>query len=192
MADKNALRIVLFGPPGAGKGTQAVLISKSLSISHISTGDIMRDEIKSGSKLGLAISDVLNRGELVSDFQVLELVNSRLSRADCANGFLLDGFPRTLVQAEAFVKMPPQNLKTAVVELSVPEAELLERIRQRGISGLRPDDDQRVAAKRLNVYWEQTAPVASYFKERGEFYEIDGIGTVEQVHQRVMEVLLAL
>jgi adenylate kinase len=148
---------------------------------------MMREETRTGSALGQQVKQILDRGELVSDELVIQLVQSRLSKPDCGRGYLLDGFPRTLDQARAFSVIGAPNIATVVVELKVPEGELLDRIRQRGADAeqTRSDDDLKVAAKRLKVYWEQTAPVASFFRERGELLEVDGLGSVEQVHERI-------
>jgi adenylate kinase len=187
------MRIVLLGPPGAGKGTQAVLIAKRFSIPHISTGDMLRQAVASGSQLGLRVKSILDSGELVSDSIIMEVVADRLKMADCASGFLLDGIPRTLGQAEMLDKLlsdisvPLQH----VVDISVPEAVLLERIRQRGIAngGARSDDNAEIAAKRLQVYWTQTAPLSAYYRKAGLLREIDGVGTVDEVSNRIFDAV---
>ncbi len=181
------MRIVLLGPPGAGKGTQAVLICKRYGIPHISTGDILREQVASGSALGNQVKSVLDSGELVSDELVMKVIEDRLQRADCAQGYLLDGVPRTVVQAEilqAFLASSKTPL-TRVVQLEVPEQVLLDRIRHRGGAGARTDDTAEVAARRLQVYWTQTAPVAEFYRNQGALREVDGVGSVEDVSERI-------
>lgn len=182
-------RVVLLGPPGAGKGTQAILLSKEKSIPHISTGEIMRAAVSSGTEIGSKVKAYLDSGNLVPDELVIELIRGRLSESDCKNGFLLDGFPRTVPQAQALTKLLKEMNQelTHVVEVTVAEAVLLDRIRKRGAAGSgRSDDNDAVAARRLQVYWEQTAPVTEYYKSIGRIKEVDGLGTVEEVHGRIM------
>lgn len=183
------MRIILLGPPGAGKGTQAKEIVARYGIPHISTGDLLREQVASGSELGNRVKAILDSGELVTDEIVMEMVDDRINRADCVKGFLLDGVPRTVRQAEILASMLEQRKTslTAVVQISVPDEVLLERIRNRGIAnaGTRTDDTAEVAAKRLEVYRTQTAPVASYYKQRGALKEVDGVGAVAEVSQRI-------
>jgi|APGre2960657505_1045072.scaffolds.fasta_scaffold04039_2 adenylate kinase len=185
------MRIVLLGPPGAGKGTQGLLLCKKYGIPHISTGDMLREQVASASELGLKIKSVLDAGELVTDELVMQVVEARLRKADCLPGFLLDGVPRTVVQAEIlsdFLKRSEIAL-SGVVQLTVPEEVLLDRIRHRGGAGARSDDTAEVAAHRLQVYWTQTAPVAGYYRQHGLLKEVAGVGTVEEVSGRMCAVL---
>lgn len=186
------MRLVLLGPPGAGKGTQALLIAQRGRVPHISTGDILRESMSAGTPLGLKVKSIVDSGELVPDAVVIDLVKERLGRPDCTGGFLLDGFPRTVDQARALTTVLADLNRplTHVVNLNVPEATLLERIRNRGLQGSgRADDSLEVAAKRLKVYWEQTAPVAGYYRDLGQLVEIDGLGTVDEVTTRLSAVL---
>ena len=188
---KEQHRIVLLGPPGAGKGTQAVLISKKVGIPHISTGDILRNAVKSGSALGQEVKAVLDKGDLVSDDTVVKLIEERIAEDDCTAGFLLDGFPRTLAQAEALTELLArvELPLTAVVDVEVAEEYLLERIRKRGEESGRSDDTVEVAQNRLRVYRELTAPVSAYYKERGLVTSVDGVGSIDEVSQRIFSVL---
>jgi adenylate kinase len=186
------MRIVLLGPPGAGKGTQAVLLSKELQVPHISTGEMLREAVASGSPLGLRVKGILDSGELVPDAVVIDVVRDRLGRADCGAGFLLDGFPRTVEQARALTVVLKELGRelTHVIDIAVPEGVLLERIRGRGQAGSgRTDDSAEVAARRLEVYRAQTAPVAGFYKELGRLISIDGLGSIDEVSLRLRAAL---
>lgn len=186
------MRIVLLGPPGAGKGTQALLLAKQAGIAHISTGDMMREAVAKRTPLGLKAKEFIDQGALVPDTLVIELIDERLSKPDCAKGFLLDGFPRTVKQAEALNHLLKERGTelTHVIELVVEDQVLLDRIKKRGEQGSgRSDDDLGVAANRLKVYWEQTAPVTAFYKGCGEVLAIDGLGTIDDVHKRILQVV---
>jgi adenylate kinase len=186
------MRIVMLGPPGVGKGTQAVLLAKAKNIPHISTGDIMRQIVASQSELGNRVKSILDKGELVPDDVMIEVVRGRLQQPDCANGFVLDGFPRTLPQAEALdVLLKKLSMElTHVVDLAVPESVLLERISKRGASGSgRSDDNIEVAKRRLEVYWQLTAPVSEYYTKAGRVIKIESLGTVEEVNEEVLQAI---
>ncbi len=191
MALNNPKIIILLGPPGAGKGTQAVLVAEKFAIPHISTGDIMRRAVSEKSDLGNKVKSFLDAGNLVPDALVVDLVRERIQKDDCKPGFLLDGFPRTLEQGKALDSMLKDfNLKTsAVVDIIVPDKVLIERIQKRGESSGRSDDNAETAAKRLKVYQELTAPLTEYYKTSSGLKEVDGIGTVEEVNQRIIAVI---
>jgi adenylate kinase len=183
------MNIVLLGPPGAGKGTQAVLLAKHKHVPHISTGEIMREAVASGSELGSKVKGYLDKGDLVPDKLVIDLVRDRLSRDDCKIGFLLDGFPRTVDQAKALVKMLSEIHRelTHVVDLVVADKVLVDRIQKRGAQGSgRSDDTAEVAMKRLEIYKKQTAPVSDYFRTVGKVIDVDGIGSIEDVEARIL------
>ena len=189
---KEVLRIILLGPPGAGKGSQAVTFCASRNIPHISTGDILRNAVARQTDLGVEAKRYMDGGMLVPDALVIALIKERLSQGDCVGGFLLDGFPRTVEQASsldellASIGMP----LTHVVELVVPDEILLGRIENRARQGSgRSDDNAAVFAKRLQVYHEQTAPVTEYYKGKGMVSPIDGVGSIEEVEQRLLKLL---
>lgn len=187
------MRVVLLGPPGAGKGTQAVLIANRFGISHISTGDMFREQVALRSPLGIKVKGVLDAGELVSDDLVMEVVKERLSRPDCANGFLLDGIPRTVRQAQMLADILKDGARhvTHVVQITVPQNVIVERILHRGgtAGSTRTDDSAEVATHRYQVYLTQTAPLANFYREQGCLFEVDGVGTVDEVFDRVCKVL---
>lgn len=185
------MRIVLLGPPGAGKGTQAVKICAQYGIPHISTGDMLRQQVASGSPLGLKVKSILDSGDLVTDDIIMQVVEARLSQDDCERGFLLDGIPRTLVQAESLatllLKMGARKL--VVLQITVPDEVILERIKTRAGESSRSDDTAEVAAKRLQVYREQTAPVADYYEQHGSLVKLDGVGSIDDVFHRITTAL---
>lgn len=182
-----AHRLVLLGPPGAGKGTQATLLAKDLGIAHISTGEMMRAAVNSGNALGQRVKGFLDSGNLVPDDLVIEIIKDRLTQKDCIPGFILDGFPRTVNQAENLTKLL-NDIKlplTKVIDIVIAEEILLERIKSRG----RSDDLSEVVANRLKTYWEQTAPVTAYYRSLNGVIEVNGLGTVEEVSERIKAVL---
>ncbi len=181
------LNLILTGPPGAGKGTQAKLLAKRLGIPQIATGEILREAVASGSELGQRVQAIMQRGELVPDEVVIEIVDERLAREDCAPGFILDGFPRTRDQAEALERLLGRARRepVRVVSLEVPEDVLRQRILERGEG--RADDTEETIATRLEVYRQQTAPVLDYF--RSGLLRIDGVGSVEEISARIVEAI---
>ena len=188
------MRLVLLGPPGSGKGTQAVMLAKRYNIPHISSGDLLRQEMAAGSELGRRAREFMDRGDLVPDTLVIEMMGQRLDKPDCRCGFLLDGFPRTLEQAVLLDRLLEKKGAplSHVADLDVPEDVIIERIRKRGESGSgRSDDTVEVAAKRLQVYWAQTAPLSRYYRERGLLRQVDGLGTIDEIEARLVEVLSA-
>jgi len=185
------MRIVFFGPNGSGKGTQAALLKAELKVPHISTGDLLRAEKAAGTPLGLKVKAVLDAGGLVSDDIVLAMLENRIALADAKSGFILDGYPRNLAQCAALEKLLErirQPLDIAI-ELNVPDEAILARCEVRFKAEHRPDDDPAVVRKRLQVYREQTAPVARHFAEMGKLVTVDGVGKVEDVFKRILAVL---
>lgn len=183
------MNIILFGPPGAGKGTQAALIQEEYSIPHLSTGNIFREAIKNKTPLGIKVKSILDAGELVSDNVVVELVADELTNTKYDNGCIFDGFPRTVVQAKEFEKIMAEkghNIHSFLV-LTAPDDVLIKRILSRGQG--RSDDTFEKAQNRLEVYYKQTAPVQKYYADKGMVVEIDGVGTIEEVFTRIKDSL---
>lgn len=177
------MRLIFMGPPGAGKGTQAKIICTEKNIPQISTGDILRAAIQNGTEMGLKAKKFMDAGDLVPDDVVIGIIRDRLKESDCKNGFLLDGFPRTLEQARALDEL----LKSmgialqVVLNLAVPDAELLKRLLERAKIEGRADDNEETIKNRLVNYNNKTFPLLDYYKNTGLLKEIDGLGSVEQI-----------
>lgn len=185
------MRIVLLGAPGSGKGTQAARLKTELKLAHISTGDLLRAQVKAGTPLGLRAKAVMECGQLVSDAIVLEMLEQRLAQADCAGGFILDGYPRNLAQASALdglLKRIGQPLDLALM-LHVDSELLFQRLAGRAQAEGRKDDNPETVRERLRVYEAQTAPVIDYYRGCGELTEVDGVGEVDAVYQRILDAI---
>jgi adenylate kinase len=187
------MRIVLLGPPGSGKGTQGSQLAKRLAVPAISTGEILREAVRNKTPLGQKAQAVMDQGELVSDELILAMIGERLAQADARKGFILDGFPRTLAQAGAFETMLSGNgdALSAVLNFSVPEAELVDRMLGRAKAEGRADDRPETIRERMRVYREKTEPLVGFYRDRDLLADIDGTGSVEQVAQRVDEAVSA-
>lgn len=183
------MRIILFGPPGAGKGTQAKLIEKDYGIPQLSTGDMFRNAIKNQTPLGKKVKSILDSGNLVPDETVVDLVEETLDKPEFENGYILDGFPRTVPQAEAFDALLKKHGKklNAFLSLEVPDDELMTRILNRGEG--RSDDTPEKVKTRLGVYNDETAPVLNYYKKKGTYKAIDGVGTIKEISERIKKAL---
>ena len=185
------MRLVLLGAPGSGKGTQATRLKEHLQVPHISTGDLLRAEVAAGTRLGLEAREIMTRGELVSDAILLGMLEARLSRADCASGFILDGYPRNLAQADALDTLLTRigQPMDAAVQLDVPTDLLVDRIAGRAAAEGRADDTPESVRTRLNVYETQTAPVIEFFRQHGKLTVVDGVGSLDDVFSRILEAL---
>jgi adenylate kinase len=219
VAAKGLGRAVIFlGPPGAGKGTQARQIAESYGVPHLSTGDMFREHVSRGTPLGLRAKPIMERGELVPDDLVLSMVEDRISRPDCADGFILDGFPRTLPQAEKLDEILRRRFKVEplVVHFVVDKNQLMRRLTGRRVCGIggeiyniydhppkvpgrcdrdggeliqRPDDREEVIAERLAAYERQTRPLVDYYRQRGVLKDVDGMAVPQAVTKNVLELL---
>jgi adenylate kinase len=183
------MKVVIFGPPGAGKGTQAKLIEENFGIKQLSTGDIFRNNIKNETELGKKVKSILDSGNLVPDDVVVELVVDTVQKPEFADGYILDGFPRTVVQAKQFDEFLGSKNDTidTVVGLEVPEKVLIQRILDRGQG--RADDTPEKIKVRLEVYEKETAPVMDYYKDQGLYSSIDGVGTIDEILGRISDEL---
>lgn len=193
------MKLILLGPPGAGKGTQAQRLVDTHGIVQLSTGDMLRAAVKAGTPVGLKAKDVMARGELVSDDIVVGIIEDRIAEPDCAKGFILDGFPRTVAQAEALDHMLAKNgLKLdAVIELKVDEGILVGRIEKRVAEmtargeQVRADDNAESLKKRLDAYRAQTAPVSDYYASKGALKTVDGMAPIDDVTKAIAAHLAA-
>ena len=185
------MRIVLLGAPGSGKGTQAALLVKELNLPHISTGELLRSAVKAGTGLGLKAKEVMDRGELVSDEIVLGLLEERLSGDDVGNGFILDGYPRNLTQAEALdvlLEKLGQPVEEAL-QIDIDVDMVVARIAKRAAEEGRSDDTEETVRNRMKVYADQTAPVVGFYADKGVLSRVLGDGSIEEVFRRIMGVL---
>ncbi len=211
------MRIILLGSPGSGKGTQAKFITEKFGIPQISTGDMLRAAVKAGTPLGVEAKKVMDAGGLVSDQIILGLIKERITQDDCANGFLLDGFPRTIAQAEGLITM---NVDIDhVIEIAVDDAEIIKRMagrrvhlasgrtyhiefnkpKQEGLDDVtgealiqRDDDKEETVRKRLAVYYDQTKPLVDYYSDKGQsaqFSSVAGVGAVSDIAEKILSVL---
>lgn len=185
------MRLVLLGPPGSGKGTQATRLKEQLQIPHISTGDLLRAEVAAGSELGKQAKAVMDAGNLVSDEILLGMLESRLAQADVGNGFILDGYPRNLAQANALGELLARigQPLDAIVQLDVPTELLVERIAGRAQEQGRADDNPESVRQRLQVYNDSTAPVIGFYEGRGTLARVDGVGSLEEVLSRILAAI---
>ncbi len=185
------MRIVLMGPPGAGKGTQAKVLAERLGIPHISTGDIFRANVSQGTPLGIVAAMYMERGEYVPDRITNAMVRNRLAQPDAAEGFLLDGYPRTLDQVDVLDEMQADVGASLdhVVELTVDTDEVVTRLLKRAEEQGRADDTEEVIRRRMEVYAEQTEPLTTVYAQRGLLVRVDGMGTIDAVRDRVLDAI---
>ena len=187
------MNVILFGPPGAGKGTQAQMLVSEFGMVQLSTGDMLRAAIAAQSELGLKAKSIMDAGQLVSDDIMIGMISERMDAPDCANGVILDGFPRTVAQAEALDQMfADKNIALdSVIEIAVDEAALFARIENRAAEtgGLRSDDNAEVLAERLKVYHANTAPILPYYKDKNKLVTIDGMQSIDKVSEDIRSVM---
>lgn len=183
------MRIILFGPPGAGKGTQAKKIADHFDIIHLSTGNIFRKAIEEGNDLGKRIASIMESGKLVPDQTVLDLVEEIISAEDFDKGYIFDGFPRTVEQAVAFDDLLERRNESidAFISIHVPDEELIKRLLSRNEG--RSDDNEEKVKVRLDVYKKETAPVMDYYQQAGMFRSVDGTGSIEEIFNRILSAL---
>ena len=186
------MRLIFLGPPGSGKGTQAKLLAERLGVPAISTGDMLRDAVRRGTPLGRRAQAIMDAGELVPDDVVIGLVRERIALPDAAKGFLLDGFPRTIEQAEALDRILRGNAAPldGVINLLVPEGTLLERLLGRAALEGRSDDRREAVAERLRTYREKTAPLVQHYRDLGLLTDVDGSGSIDEVAGRIDRALV--
>ena len=190
------LNIVIFGAPGSGKGTQSDKIIENYKLFHISTGDVLRDNIRRGTELGKTAKGYIDQGQLVPDELIIDILAQVLdeNKDKAGEGVIFDGFPRTIPQAEALEQLLADRGTRidAVVGLEVPEDELIKRILLRGQMSGRADDNEETARKRLEVYHNQTSPLKAYYEEQGKYRAINGLGSIDDIFKSISETLDSL
>ncbi len=186
------LNIVIFGAPGSGKGTQSQLIVDKYNLTHLSTGDMLRDEIARGTEIGKFADSLISKGNLVPDDLIIKMINAKIDacKANC-NGFIFDGFPRTVAQAEALDKMLADHNKklSLMLDLRVDERLLIDRLLKRGQESGRADDNIDVIRHRLQVYHEVTMPVIEFYKTTGRYVAVEGCTTIDEYFQKIVELI---
>jgi len=186
------LNLVLFGPPGAGKGTQSQKLIEKYQLVHLSTGDILRGEITQGTSLGLEAKKLMDDGKLVPDEVVIGMISNKLDNNSAAKGFIFDGFPRTVAQAEALDSLLASKNEqiSGMIALQVEEAELEKRLLIRGKESGRPDDaNPEIIKKRIVEYNSKTAPVANYYEQQGKLKNINGVGSIDEIFSNICQVI---
>ena len=185
------LNIVIFGAPGSGKGTQSERIVEKYGVNHISTGDVLRAEIKNGTELGKTAKGYIDQGQLIPDELMIDILASVFDSFKDSKGVIFDGFPRTIAQAEALKKMLAERGQdvSVMVDLEVPEDELMVRLIKRGKDSGRADDNEETIKKRLHVYHSQTAPLIDWYKNEKKYQHINGLGTMEGIFAEICEAI---
>ena len=188
------LNIILFGPPGAGKGTQSQFLREKYNLTYISTGEILREEIAAESELGLQVKEIIGKGGLVSDEIVAKIIEKKLIENKDSNGFLFDGFPRTVRQAEILDDLLEQldMPLSGVLSLEVPEEQLIARMLERGKTSGRADDNLESIKHRFEEYYEKTHPVTDFYAEKGHLHPVNGVGEIPQIFESLCSVIESL
>ena len=185
------MKLLIMGPPGVGKGTQAKIIKNKLRIVHISTGELLRQEIAEKTEVGIVAKKYIDQGKLVPDDFLFTIVDERLGQPDCKDGYILDGFPRTLNQAnglEEIMSSFDYSLDRAI-SLYADEDALVERLVKRGENYGRSDDTSSIIRNRQKIYWQQTAPLLDFYKERGLLHNVNGLGEIKEITERILTVI---
>ena len=185
------MKLLIMGPPGVGKGTQASRIKSKLNIAHLSTGDILRTEIEKKTNIGVQAKLYMDAGKLVPDQVLLDIIQDRIKNPDCDGGYLLDGFPRTLPQAVGLEKIMESinHALDRVISFTADEGELVERLIKRGAESGRNDDTPDVIRNRQKIYWEQTAPLLDFYQKKGILKDVDGLGEISEITKQILTVL---
>ena len=185
------MNLIFLGPPGVGKGTQAKLVCNYFNMLHLSTGDMLRSEINNESDIGKTAKSFIDQGALVPDKVLLNIIEMRLSQNDIENGYLLDGFPRTILQAEGLDSILKNNSQklNAVISLTADENELIKRLIKRGQDSGRSDDTPEIIKQRQGVYWKQTSPLIDFYSNKNILKDINGIGSINEINVRILETL---
>jgi adenylate kinase len=188
------LNIVIFGAPGSGKGTQSEKIAERYGLQHVSTGEILREEIASSTELGKLAESYMSKGELVPDHVVIEMLEELIVKKSDAKGFIFDGFPRTVPQGEALNQLLQRHGERvdAVISLEVAEEELIDRLLRRGAISGRVDDNRQTIESRLNVYYRQTAPLKDFYRSQGLLKEVVGVGSIDEIFESIVEEIDSL
>ena len=179
--------VIFLGPPGAGKGTQAVTIAKEKNLAHISTGDMLREHVSNETELGKTAKTLLDEGKLVPDSLVIEMLQERLLSEDCVNGAILDGFPRTIAQAESLDKISAEFKISKVIVFEADRDELIKRILNRGETSGRSDDTEESVSVRLEVYENDTAPLIEYYEQKNLVAKINAVGEVKNIYNLILK-----
>ena len=185
------MNLLIMGPPGVGKGTQAKIICKKLNIIHISTGEILRNEIRQNTKIGLIAKSFINIGKLAPDDIILDIIDDNIKNENYIRGYLLDGFPRTIAQAQGFDKIlkKREETLTMVINLTANTNELINRIIKRGKDFGRSDDILEIIKERQKIYLDQTAPLIEYYNKKNILKNINGIGKINEITNRILKIL---
>ena len=184
------MKLLIMGPPGVGKGTQADRIKDILKIIHLSTGEILREEIRINSNIGIKAKMYMDDGMLVPDSILLQIVQQKITEPICQNGYLLDGFPRTIPQADGLEKIMTTlgHKLDYAISLHADTDELIERLIKRGKESGRNDDTPEIIRNRQKIYWQQTAPLLEYYGKKGILKDVDGLGTISEITNRILEI----